>query len=53
VDAHEAKGKKGYSLEVFNATGETIAVVVVEEDQIEPLQSDEILHVRHRDDLVA
>ncbi|MBA2490996.1 MAG: DUF4926 domain-containing protein [Gammaproteobacteria bacterium] len=29
----------GYSLEVFNAAGETMAVVTVRESQIEPLTS--------------
>lgn len=36
----------GYSLEVFNAIGETVTVVTVPESQIEPLTSDELLHVR-------
>ena len=36
----------GYSLEVFNAVGETVAVVTVRESQIEPLTSNELLHVR-------
>jgi len=36
----------GYSLEVFNAVGETIAVIAVAESQIEPLMSNEVLHVR-------
>lgn len=36
----------GYSLEVFNAVGETIAVITVEESQIQPLMSNEVLHVR-------
>lgn len=47
VDTHETKGAKGYSLEVFNAKGETITVVVVNESQIEPLREDEVLHVRN------
>ena len=38
----------GYELEVFNALGETIAVVTVRESQIEPLRRDEILSVRPR-----
>ncbi|MGD1862935.1 MAG: DUF4926 domain-containing protein [Phormidesmis sp.] len=38
VDHHPvAEGEDGYSLEVFNAVGETIAVLVVAESQIEPL----------------
>jgi hypothetical protein len=36
----------GYSLEVFNAVGETVAVVTVRESQIEPLTANELLHVR-------
>jgi len=36
----------GYSLEVFNAVGETVAVVTVRESQIEPLTVNELLHVR-------
>jgi hypothetical protein len=36
----------GYSLEVFNAVGETLAVVTLPESQIEALRRDEILSVR-------
>src|SRR3989442_25099 len=36
----------GYTLEVFNAVGETVAVVTVRQSQIEPLKSNEVLHVR-------
>ena len=36
----------GYELEVFNAVGDTIAVVTVRESQIEALRKDEILSVR-------
>jgi hypothetical protein len=36
----------GYSLEVFNAVGETVAVVTVRESQLEPLTARELLHVR-------
>lgn len=36
----------GYTLEVFNAIGETVAVVTVHESQIEPLNAGGILHVR-------
>ena len=39
-------GEDGYSLEVFNAIGETIAVLVVSESQIEALMSNEVLHIR-------
>ena len=38
--------ESGYSLEVFNAVGETVAVVTVRESQIEALPADELLHVR-------
>jgi hypothetical protein len=47
VDHHPvAEGEDGYSLEVFNAIGETIAVLVVAESQIEPLMPNEVLHIR-------
>ena len=36
----------GYSLEVFNAVGETVDVVTVRESQIERLTADELLTVR-------
>ena len=36
----------GYSLEAFNAVGETVAVITLRESQIEPLSAKEILHVR-------
>jgi len=36
----------GYSLEVFNALGETIAVVTVSESDIEALSANEVLTVR-------
>lgn len=39
-------GEDGYSLEVFNAVGETIAVIVVSESQIESLLRNEVLHIR-------
>ncbi len=38
--------KDGYSLEVFNAIGDTVAVVTVRESQIAPLTADELLSVR-------
>jgi hypothetical protein len=43
----------GYSLEVFNAVGETIAVVTVRESQIELLHQNEVLHVRRLEEAVA
>jgi hypothetical protein len=36
----------GYALEVFNAVGETIAVVTVPESAVEPLTADKIPSVR-------
>jgi len=36
----------GYTLEVFSAVGETVAVVTVRQSQVEPLKSNEVLHVR-------
>ena len=37
----------GYSLEIFNALGETLAVVTVRESEIRYLTRSEVLHVRH------
>ena len=39
-------GEDGYSLEVFNALGETIAVITVSESAIAPLSEKEIFAVR-------
>ncbi|MBF0290358.1 MAG: DUF4926 domain-containing protein [SAR324 cluster bacterium] len=36
----------GYSLEVFNALGKTIAIFTAPESHIEPLGAHEVLHVR-------
>ena len=47
VDHHVARdGEEGYSIEVFNATGDTIAVTTVPESHLEPLRSDEVLCAR-------
>ena len=47
VDHHFAPdGSEGYSIEVFNAVGETIAVTAVAESALEPLREDEILCAR-------
>mgnify|MGYP001585289957 CR=1 FL=1 len=43
----------GYSLEVFNAVGETIAVVTVRASQIEALTNGEVLHVRRLEAMPA
>jgi len=41
-----ARGEDGYSLEVFNALGETITVLTVPESALQRLSTDEIFHVR-------
>ena len=47
VDIHTTKdAEPGYSIEIFNALGDTIAVTVVPESLLEDLSADEILHVR-------
>ena len=43
----------GYTLEVFNAVGLTIAVVTVRESQIEALDNGEVLHVRRLETAAA
>lgn len=49
VERHEVPGgEDGYSLEIFNALGDTIAVVTVSESQIESLTADEVFSVRSR-----
>jgi hypothetical protein len=53
VDHHPVQDNEdGYSLEVFNAVGETIAVLVVAESQIEPLMRNEVLQIRVMDEAV-
>jgi hypothetical protein len=44
--SHPSDGETGAILEVFNALGESIAVVVVPISAIKPLQADEIFTVR-------
>jgi Domain of unknown function (DUF4926) len=39
-------GEDGYALEVFNAIGETIAVVMVPASSVKPLTENEILQTR-------
>jgi len=55
VEKHEGEPgqETGYSLEVFNAIGETIAVLVVEESKIDAVKKNEILHVRRLDKVAA
>ena len=40
------KGERGCTLEVFNATGVSIAVVTVPESWVEPLSPDAVLSMR-------
>nr|WP_199307268.1 DUF4926 domain-containing protein [Alkalinema sp. FACHB-956] len=47
-----ANGEDGYSLEVFNAVGKTIAVLAVSESQIEPLMRNEVLDIRVLDQAI-
>lgn len=44
--AHPDCGEQGCLLEVFNALGESIAVVAVRESDIKDLRADEVLAVR-------
>lgn len=47
VDHHVAPdGEEGYSIEVFNAVGETIAVTTLPLSALEALRQDEVLSVR-------
>ena len=49
VEHHDVSGKEdGYSLEIFNALGDTITVITLPESQIEPLTKDEVFSVRSR-----
>jgi hypothetical protein len=43
---HPSSGPRGCILELFNALGESIGVVTVPEDAVEPLRADEVLSVR-------
>ena len=47
VEHHVARdGEEGYSAEVFNAVGDTLAVITVPESALEPLREDEVCCVR-------
>jgi Domain of unknown function (DUF4926) len=47
IDVHPKSGEEvGYSIEIFNALGETIAVTTVPESLLEELTANEILHAR-------
>lgn len=39
-------GEDGYSLEIFNALGDTISVITIAESAIAPIKKDEIFSVR-------
>jgi hypothetical protein len=43
---HAAGGERGCVVEVFNAVGDSLKVIVVPESAVEPLTSDELLTVR-------
>jgi len=43
---HPSDGETGCVLEVFNAIGESIQVVIVPESAVEPLRADEVIAVR-------
>jgi hypothetical protein len=47
VDCHPPHGgESGYSIEVVNAVGDTIAVTAVAESCLQPLTANDIMHVR-------
>ena len=43
---HPADGPRGCVLEIFNAVGESLAVLTVPESAIEPLHANEVFSVR-------
>jgi len=43
---HPERGENGYVLEVFNAIGESINIIIVPMSAVEPLKQDEIFSVR-------
>ena len=43
---HPSDGEEGYVLEVFNALGESLAVLTVPASAVKPLRADEVLAVR-------
>jgi hypothetical protein len=43
---HPAGGPRGVMLEIFSATGHSVAVVTVPETAVEPLSDDEVWSVR-------
>jgi hypothetical protein len=43
---HPSGGEDGYVLEVFNAVGQSLAVIAVPMSAVAPLRADEVLSVR-------
>ncbi len=43
---HPGGGEPGCVVEVFNAVGDSLAVITVAESEVEPLREDEVLAVR-------
>jgi hypothetical protein len=43
---HPGGGEPGCVVEVFNAIGDSLAVIAVAEAEVEPLREDEVLSVR-------
>ena len=48
---HRANGREGLVLEVTNALGESLQVVIVTPDDVEPLRADEAFAVRELDEM--
>ncbi len=47
VDSHHLPGQEvGYSIEIFNALGHTVAITAVPETSLAPLEEDEVFSVR-------
>ena len=47
VEYHQSESSEdGYSLEIFDALGDSIAVVTVPESEIAPLRKNEVFNVR-------
>lgn len=52
-DLQAADGSPGYAVEVFDVFGNTIDVLFIASDAVEPLQPDEIYCVRSREPAAA
>ncbi|NEN90844.1 MAG: DUF4926 domain-containing protein [Okeania sp. SIO3H1] len=48
IATHPEEGENGYVLEVFNAIGKSINVIIVPMSAVEPLKQNEILHAPPR-----